>query len=111
MIHVLASIVVKPEHAAQAATLLVDLAGKSRAEAGCVHYELFQRADTPHVFQTVEEWRSPADVDGHMKTPHVAAVLAAAGPMLAAPPAIVTYTKIGCQPGGLHHPQRYPRSA
>ena len=95
MIHVLASIVVKPEHAAQAAALLVELAGKSRAEAGCVRYELFQRPDAPHVFQTVEEWRAQADVDSHMKTPHVAAAFAAAGPILAAAPAIVGYAKIG----------------
>jgi quinol monooxygenase YgiN len=95
MVHVLASIVVKPEHAAPAAALLLELAGKSRAEAGCVRYEVFQRADAVHEFRTVEEWRSQADVDGHMKTPHVAAAFAAAGPILAAPPAIVGYAKIG----------------
>ncbi|MEP6738901.1 MAG: putative quinol monooxygenase [Caldimonas sp.] len=95
MVHVMASIVVKPEHAAAAKALLITLAGKSRHEAGCISYEVFQRADAAHVFQTVEEWQGQADVDAHMKTPHVAEVLAAAGPMLASPPAIVSYAKIG----------------
>ncbi len=95
MIHVIASIVVKPEHAAAAAAMLIDLAGKTRHERGCASYEVFQRADAPHAFQTVEEWHSGADVDAHMTTPHVAAVLAAAGPMLASPPAILRYAKIG----------------
>ncbi len=95
MIHVMATIVVKPEHAAAAEALLVELAASSRGDAGCLGYELFQRADAPHSFQTVEQWRGQADVDAHMKTPHVAAAIAAAGPMLAAPPAIHAYAKIG----------------
>lgn len=95
MIHVMASIVVRPEHAAAAKALLVELAASSRSEAGCVGYELFQRPDAPHVFQTVEQWRAQGDVDAHMKTPHVAAAIAAAGPMFAAPPAIHDYAKIG----------------
>ena len=95
MVHVMASIVVKPEHADAAMTQLVELAGKTRGEAGCVTYELFQRPDKPHVFRTVEEWRTQADVDAHMKTPHVAAAIAVAGPMFASPLEIVSYTKVG----------------
>jgi len=95
MIHVMASIVVKPEHAAAAKGLLVELAATSRGEAGCLGYELFQRPDAPNVFQTVEQWQSQADVDGHMKTPHVAAAIGVAGPMLASPLAVHGFAKIG----------------
>ncbi|MEO7114908.1 MAG: putative quinol monooxygenase [Caldimonas sp.] len=95
MVHVMASIEVKPEHAAAVRDQLVELAGKTRAEAGCVSYELYQRADKPHVFRTVEAWHTQADVDAHMKTPHVAAAIASAGPLLAAPLDIVTFTKVG----------------
>ena len=95
MIHVMASIVVKPQHTDDARAQLVELAGKTRAEAGCVSYELFQRADKPHVFRTVEEWRTQADVDAHMKTPHVAAAIAAAGPMMAEPLDVVSFTRAG----------------
>jgi quinol monooxygenase YgiN len=94
MIHVMASIVVKPEHAATAKTMLVELAASSRGEPGCLGYELFQRPDAPHVFQTVEQWRSQGDVDGHMKTPHVAAAIGAAMPMLASPLEVHGFAKI-----------------
>ena len=95
MIHVMATIVVKPEHAGAAKALLVELAERSRAESGCLAYELYQRPDAPHVFQTVEAWRAQGDADAHMKTANVGAAIAAAGPMFAAPPAIVAYQKIG----------------
>ena len=94
MVHVMASIVVRPEHAGAARALLADLAGKSRREPGCIAYELYQRPDQPHVFRTVEQWQAAADVDAHMKTAHVAAAIAAAGPMFAAPPEIVTYARV-----------------
>src|SRR6185436_12577595 len=67
MMHVMASIVVRPEHASAARALLADLAAQSRHEPGCVAYELFQRADQPHVFRTVEQWLGAADIDAHMK--------------------------------------------
>jgi quinol monooxygenase YgiN len=94
MIHVMASIIVKPEHAAAASILLVELAAASRGEAGCLSYELYQRPDAPHVFQTVEQWRTQADVDGHMKTAHVGAAIAAGSSMFASPPAIHGFTKL-----------------
>jgi|BarGraIncu00222A_1022003.scaffolds.fasta_scaffold258750_2 quinol monooxygenase YgiN len=70
MIHVMASIIVKPEHAAAAGTMLVELAATSRGEPGCRADELFQRPDAPNVSQTVEQWRAQADVD---RTPQYAA--------------------------------------
>ncbi len=94
MIHVMASIVVQPAHADAAKAILVELARATRNEPGCLSYELFQRPDQRHVFQTVEGWREPADADAHMKTPHVAAAIAAAGPMFAAPPAIVSFVRV-----------------
>ena len=95
MIHVMASIIVKPEHAAAAKAMLVELAATSRGEAGCVGYALYQRPDAAHVFQTVEQWNSQGDVDAHMTTPHVAAAIGAAMPMLASPLAVHAFEKIG----------------
>ena len=95
MVHVMASIVVKPQHAAEARQMLVDLAGKTRAEPGCIAYELYQRPDALHEFHTMEQWKSQADVDAHMKTPHIAAAMAQGGPMFASKPAIHVIEKIG----------------
>ena len=70
------------------------LVGATRKEAGCLAYELFQRPDAPYVFQTVEQWIDQAAADAHMATPHVGAAIAAAGPMFAAPPEILAFSKL-----------------
>ena len=94
MVHVMASIVVQPEQAQAARTLLAGLAAESRREPGCLSYELFQRPDLPHVFRTVEQWQAAADIDAHMRTPHVGTAIAAGKTMFAAPPEIVSYARV-----------------
>lgn len=94
MHYVLARITVKADAAATARAILMELVAQSRQEPGCVTYELYQQAATPHVFQTVEQWEDKAAADAHMTTPHVGAAIAAAGPLFAAPPEILAYTKL-----------------
>lgn len=94
MHYVLARITVKPEAASATRGVLTELVTQSRLEAGCVSYELYQHADSPHVFQTVEQWRDKASADAHMATPHVGAAIAAASALFAAPPEIVACTKL-----------------
>lgn len=94
MIHVMARINVTPESADAAKAILATLVAASRKEAGCLAYELFQRPDAPHVFQTVEQWTDQAAVDAHMATPHIATAIAAAGPMFTAPPEILGFAKL-----------------
>ncbi len=94
MVHVLARITVKPEFAAEARKILNTLVTETRKEAGCRAYELFQQADAPHEFRTVEQWADQASVDGHMKSAHIGAAIAAATPMFATPPEILTFDKI-----------------
>lgn len=67
----------------------------SRAEAGCISYDLFESAVTPGIFVTIERWRGPADLDAHMQTAHIGAALAAAGDHMASPPAIHPLTPTG----------------
>jgi quinol monooxygenase YgiN len=43
----------------------------------------------------VEAWRAQADADAHMKTAHVAAAIAGAGPLLAVPLDVVTSVRFG----------------
>ena len=94
MIYVMARINVTPESAVAAKTILTTLVAASLEEAGCLAYELFQRPDAPHLFQTVEQWTDQAAVDAHMKTAHVGAAIAAAGPMFTAPPEILAFAKL-----------------
>ena len=91
MIHVLAKISIKPAAAGEAATLLTNLVVESRKEPGNRSYALFQQTDNPGEFRTVEEWADQAAADAHLKTPHIAAVVAAATPLSAEPVEIKEY--------------------
>jgi quinol monooxygenase YgiN len=74
--------------------LLAELVAQSRKEEGCLHYELFQRDDAAHVFQTVERWRDQAAVDAHMKSAHVAAAIAQGTPHFGAAPEIQAFNLV-----------------
>ena len=69
----------------QALSALVE---PTRAEAGCISYELFVSAVDPTTMITIELWRSQSDLDAHMQTPHIAQALHAAADALESPPAI-----------------------
>ena len=94
MVHIMARITSLPESAATMKTLLAELVAQSRKEEGCLHYELFQRADAAHVFQTVERWRDQASVDAHMASPHVASAIAQGTPHFGAAPEIQAFSQV-----------------
>ncbi len=54
------------------------LGASSREEEGCLSYELYVSTAEPGTFVTVEHWRSQADLDAHMASPHLAAAVGAA---------------------------------
>jgi quinol monooxygenase YgiN len=66
-------------------TILVGLIAPTRREAGCIRYELIQSATDPGAMVFEEEWRSEAELDAHLATPHVAAAASAVLPLLEAP--------------------------
>ncbi len=51
----------------------------TRAEAGCLQYDLHQDNDHPEVFLFYENWESRALWQDHMNSEHLAAYKAAAG--------------------------------
>ena len=66
--------------------LLAGLVSPTRAEAGCLRYELLHNLADPADFTFVEEWRDHAALESHFNTAHVKAALTrfeelAAGPM------------------------------
>jgi quinol monooxygenase YgiN len=69
----------------QALSALVE---PTRAEDGCLSYALLQSAVDATTFITIERWRSQADLDAHMQTPHIAQALQSAAEALDGPPAI-----------------------
>ncbi len=57
----------------------------TRREAGCVSYDLHQGVDDPTRFVMVERFRSRADFDFHLQTPHVKTWFETTSPLAVAP--------------------------
>jgi len=90
-VRILARIQARPAKTAELATALGALVAPTRAEPGCLRYELLQAADDPACFVFVEEWSDRSAIDAHMASAHVQAASAVASMLLAAPPEIRTY--------------------
>ena len=74
---------------------LLALIAPTRVEDGCVQYDLHESTDTPGQFVFYENWTSREHLDRPLASPHLAAVTPRCGELLAAPPRILTYTRIG----------------
>ncbi len=81
---VVAQLEAKPGSAESLRVVLEALVEPTRAEAGCVRYELWQDLDRAERFFFVEEWASREAVDAHLGTEHVQSALAAFPDLLAA---------------------------
>lgn len=53
--------------------LLQSLVGPTRAEVGCIAYDLHRSHDEPGLFMFTESWESRASWDDHMRSPHLVA--------------------------------------
>lgn len=71
---------------------LVETAEISRREPGCVVYNVMRGEGG--LFMTYERWRTRADFDHHMTTPHVQTLLQTLGPMLASAPEIEVVVEV-----------------
>lgn len=74
---------------------LLGLIAPTRTEEGCVQYDLHESTDTPGQFVFYENWTSREHLDRHLASPHLEAMKARFDELLAAPPRILTYTRIG----------------
>lgn len=68
--------------------------GLSRAEPGCLAYDVSRDADEPDRFVAYEQWRDLAALRAHLETAHFAAVGAALEGLLAGAPAIRVLTPV-----------------
>lgn len=94
MVKVIATIRAQNDKVEDTKGALLSLVEPTRAEEGCISYDLFQSNDDPSEFVTVEEFTNDAAVDAHMQTEHVGAALAAGPTILAADPQIRRFTQI-----------------
>lgn len=94
-LQVVATIPAKPEAAAQVREALQVLVEATRAEEGCLGYDLFESASAPGTFVTVERWSDAAALDAHLGMPHVADAFAAADGALSGDVAIHPLQPVG----------------
>lgn len=59
-----------PEHRETALAVYRALILATRAEPGCVSYELLADVEDEDAFVLAETWLSQADLDAHTRTPH-----------------------------------------
>ena len=73
---------------------LLAVCAPTRAEKGCINYDLHVSHEDPGLLVFHENWESKADLDTHLASPHIDAFRAIAGELLAEPPNITLWTEI-----------------
>lgn len=62
--------IAKPDGIEKMKELLSSMVKPSKAEDGCLFYEIFQYKDRPEKFMAVETWRDNKALDGHKASEH-----------------------------------------
>jgi quinol monooxygenase YgiN len=73
MIRVVAHFKPKPGKMDEARKLLLGFIQPTRAEKGCVFYDLHDNPEDPDDLTFIEEWETVEDLDAHGKSPHLTA--------------------------------------
>ena len=92
---VIALIKARPGKEAALRAELLALIPITRQEPGCINYDLHIATDNPGQFVFYENWTSKQHLDDHLARPHLAAFIAKADELLAGPPQITLWERIG----------------
>lgn len=90
-IRVVTHITVRTGNEENAKTLLKELVAATRAETGCIRYELLQNSFVSNEFALIEEWDSEEAFNTHLNSPSVEEALLESRDILASPPDIRRY--------------------
>ena len=71
-IRVVARFSAKPDRISEVTEILSELVEPTRAEEGCITYDLLHNVEDPTDFTFVEEWTSRDALDKHLATEHIA---------------------------------------
>ncbi len=92
---VVAQVKAKPEFVETVKRACLALIEPSRADKGCLNYDLYQSTADLSVFVFYENWESLEDLEHHLESPHALAFDEKTSGMLAEPEAITYLEKIG----------------
>lgn len=73
---------------------LMALLSPTRAERGCINYDLHRNLQDPSKFMFYENWATQEALDQHIATPHIQAFLAKTATLLIQPMSLTTWQKI-----------------
>ena len=94
--HVVAAFAVRADSVADFIRLAHEtLVVPTRAEPGCLRYDLCQDASDPTRFALIEAWESPAALDTHLARESLRAAVVRLTPMAAEPPKVGRYHPVG----------------
>jgi len=82
---VIAKFRAKPGSEEQTRHALLGMTAPSRAESGCLNYDIYQSNDDPALLFTYENWTGKPALDEHIETPHFKNLTEILKPLLAAP--------------------------
>jgi quinol monooxygenase YgiN len=94
LLTVIAEIAAKPGKREELRARLVSMVEPTRAEQGCVQYDLHESNSEPGRFFFLETWASGEMLDRHLASPHLKAFAAAAPDLLAEPLRVVRASRI-----------------
>jgi quinol monooxygenase YgiN len=82
MIYVVATLTIKPGSAETLKAAAQPAIAATRAEKGCISYDLFHSVSDPETMVFVERWDTRADLSAHAKQPHLKAWREASDPLV-----------------------------
>jgi quinol monooxygenase YgiN len=88
---IIGMVVAKPEKREELRAILAAQVGPTRAEPGCMNYDFHVDVTDPNAFMFYENWRSRADLDAHLKMPHLEPLQSRVDELLASPVEIRFY--------------------
>ena len=91
MIVVIVTARARDGHEAEVQDALLEAARLTRAEPGCVQYDLHVGAEDPALVAVYERWADQAALDAHYQTPHARALHAKGRELLDGKPSMVAY--------------------
>ena len=94
LLTVVAVLKAKPGKEEELRQALLDLVGPSRAEGGCIQYDLHVSTEKPGEFVFFEKWMDRAALEAHRHRPHLQAFGSRKEELLAEAPDIRTYSRL-----------------
>src|SRR5512139_2537108 len=91
---VVAEFYAKPEKTEDLRNELLALVSPTRAENGCVQYDLHEEQGKPGHFLFYENWTSRAELDAHARSPHLQRLFAMVGDLVTEEPRILFFDRI-----------------